>query len=357
MNLQDLFKDGILELPLTRNKGISFVSYLNKVFDDFSQKVNEVYIPLYYSDEERKKVFDSINGIKKSISLYLNGGPQNAYNELKKTLDSTSVYNYLLYDKIEVDSNFYRLRVKELNYPLSKSELFHVPFHLRHLIGTQRYSITGFPCLYLANSVYVAWEEMRRPKLNDIQAVRLKNVETIEYIDLTTDIYTKGFDVSTVDDSFLAQQLVVWPLKAICSIKVLEDHASFKPEYIIPQLLLQWLRDEQKQDAIKFSSTHINLNNKNSKGTFYNLVIPVKTNKDNDYCDNLNNMFTMTDVVSWQLYQIGISGATFSYSKSDVVNNNIDTIEVIPGMSYPYDYSPLANLERMLNFMKDEKMI
>lgn len=355
MNLLELFNDGILELPLEREKDVSFVEFIDNLFDNFYDKILDVEWSTFYPDEEKNKIQELITGIKKTIKLYLDGSPNNAYSELKKTLDSTSVYNFLLYDKINTGANFYRLRVKEQNYPLHKRELFHIPFHLRHLIGTQRYSINGFPCLYLSNSIYVAWEEMRRPNLNSIQAMLLRTENEIQYLDLTTDYYTRKFDSNTIGESVLIQQLITWPLKAACSIKVLEDKAVFKPEYILPQLLLQWLRNENKQDAIMFSSTHINLNQKQSEGKFCNLVLPVKTNENYGYCGELYNMFTLTDVVSWQLYQIGLSGQTFLYN-NDKINPEIEKIEVIPGMTYPYNYSPLASLERMLMFMPVNKL-
>jgi hypothetical protein len=41
---------------------------------------------------------------------------------------------------------------------------------------------------------------------------------------------------------------VCWPLIAACSIKVKNPGANFKPEYVVPQLILQWITDETRID-------------------------------------------------------------------------------------------------------------
>ncbi|WP_293880615.1 MULTISPECIES: hypothetical protein [unclassified Sphingobacterium] len=69
---------------------------------------------------------------------------------------------------LEEGANLFRLRVINQNYPLSKEDLFHIPFDKRSLVSTQRFSISGLPSLYLANSIYVAWEEMKRPSMNEV---------------------------------------------------------------------------------------------------------------------------------------------------------------------------------------------
>ncbi|MFW1494652.1 hypothetical protein ACEV9S_24505, partial [Vibrio parahaemolyticus] len=50
---------------------------------------------------------------------------------------------------------------------------------------------------------------------------------------------------------------MTWPLIAACSIRVKNPSDNFKPEYIIPQLLLQWARDYKSIDGIRYTSTHI----------------------------------------------------------------------------------------------------
>ena len=65
----------------------------------------------------------------------------------------------------EADSNFYRVRQLPSIYEVEAKELFHIPISKRGIVKTQRYSIPGYPCLYLGKSIYGCWEEMRRPPM------------------------------------------------------------------------------------------------------------------------------------------------------------------------------------------------
>ena len=66
--------------------------------------------------------------------------------------------------------SFYRIRIHKTNFTLSQQEFFHIPFNLRGKVKTQRFSIPGFPSLYLGTTIYVCWEELNRPNINEFQA-------------------------------------------------------------------------------------------------------------------------------------------------------------------------------------------
>lgn len=46
------------------------------------------------------------------------------------------------------------------------------------------------------------------------------------------------------------EYLQYWPLLALCSIKVRNESGSFKPEYIFPQFLLEYIQKNQEDEAI-----------------------------------------------------------------------------------------------------------
>ena len=61
--------------------------------------------------------------------------------------------------------NYYRIRgIGNSAFPLERKELFHIPFSKNYLIGTERYSMPGHPCLYLASQAELAWYECGKPK-------------------------------------------------------------------------------------------------------------------------------------------------------------------------------------------------
>ncbi|WP_242269100.1 hypothetical protein [Bacillus cereus group sp. BfR-BA-01352] len=100
-----------------------------------------------------------------------------------------------------------------------------------------------------------SWEELNKPDLNTVQTSVFKS-DDISYIDLSTPpvvfiekIIKKFYDFGTImkerlfadrlnEPNEVISYLIIWPLMAACSIHVKNTTDTFKPEYIIPQLLL-----------------------------------------------------------------------------------------------------------------------
>ncbi|MCE4565157.1 RES domain-containing protein [Maribellus sp. CM-23] len=245
------------------------------------------------------------------------------------------------------NSNFYRIRKVNSNYPITVKEIFHIPFNLRERVATQRFSIPGLPSLYLANSLFVAWEELGRPSDNYIQASRFCNNRELRLLDLANDIYQNGHLIkgNEAHGWQLLYYVMVWPLIAACSIKVPESDVAFKPEYIIPQLLLQWI-NKNELDGIKYSSTHINTLINRHVGHLYNLVIPVKTfNKSSGFCDELIKTFSVSNVVPMQINQFTDNTG----NDSELVNQDVERIELIEGRSVLYSNTTFGKVEKYLN--------
>lgn len=362
MTVNQLIKDPIVKLPKTQNDN-DFANYLFNLLDVFFDKVKSIDFSntnIALPTGEITRTENLIKGIKKSIEYYLNGYPFNAYEELKKAFDRSNVFSYLLSNNLSPGYSFYRLRTNEENYSLPQQELFHIPFQKRGNVSTQRYSIPGFPCLYMSNSVYVAWEELGRKPIEKIQASRLENREIFKYLDLTTDIYSgKDNLLTNKTNEEIWSHLVIWPIIAACSIKVFDKNASFKPEYIIPQLLLQIVRNEKELNGIRFSSTHIDLNTSRSEGNFYNFAVPVKEGGSFGHCKTLLKMFEMTEVVPWQLLEVfsRIDMGTTSMGSEYRQRENVSRIELIKGSSpIAYQYSPFGKLEITLDHMQTKSI-
>lgn len=140
---------------------------------------------------------------------------------------------------------YYRTRNsdEELTSP---EKLFHAPFELRTKAKTARYSVLGFPSLYLTRNLYVAWEESRRANVNTFYASRLELQHPISLLDLRL---CRSFENIPGDKLPQAIQgyLLTIPLIIACSLKVQNDDDPFKPEYIITQQILHSLIDEMIQ--------------------------------------------------------------------------------------------------------------
>ncbi len=363
MKLVEIFDENIIRLPIYQNANDSFRKGLFDKLDEYLNLVKTLdfleFGIIHSFDLQIKPVVELIKGIKESVDLYLGGRPSDAYVNLKKSFDM-AMFSHLTNDTLGVGECLYRFRRQSGNYPLSQKELFHIPFHSRVKVDTQRYSIPGFPSLYAANSIYVAWEELQRLPIEELQAARLETIKPVTFFDLSTDVYlNRSSNLISMDPNDVWKHLIVWPLIAACSIKVRDKNSPFKPEYIIPQLMLQVIRTENKWDGIKFSSTHIDRNvMKKAEGTFFNYVLPVKNNKDDGYCDELCGMFHMSDVLSWQLSEVFLKPAgAFIYSGTDTTPYKVQAIELVPDKTFAYQYSVFGTLEKMLHSKPPTKIV
>jgi hypothetical protein len=262
-------------------------------------------------------------------------------SELK---DFNEILNVKLYFP---DENFYRIRLHKENFPIEINSFFHIPFEKRGLVKTQRFSIPGFPSLYLGSSIYLCWEEMNRPNINDFQAVRLKTIDNLRIIDLAPPRF------QSAHPNQLYNYLMIWPLVMACSAKVRNYEDAFKPEYIIPQLLLQWVREKEDIDGISYQTTHMTFKDSLADGEFINIVLPVKDNKARGLCDHLKSKFEMTYATSIQLSQCANSGNNYIYLNNELesLNKYVRRIEVVRGRATRYGDSILGELERELNVL------
>lgn len=132
----------------------------------------------------------------------------------------------------------YRMRSDKSNIDIEnhQGELFHIPYHLRHNVSTQRYSIPGYPVLYLAGSFLTAWCELDKPSLKDVIYSKMRFKEDVSFIDL-------AYPLSTNPHLWEYYSLFVfYPLMIACMVQVKYPKAPFKPEYCLPQQMLNLVR-------------------------------------------------------------------------------------------------------------------
>lgn len=360
MTFLDIIRSPFTNLPIKPDPKKSFRELVKEKFEQFgdlidnssdlSSAVNGIEFTETIFKRKNKVLRD---GIISTINTYYEGRPSEAYHKLAEFMKKSGVSGYLTKDfYLDKKTDLYRLRVADGNYPLDSRDLFHIPFQLREKVKTQRYSIPGLPSLYLSNSVFVAWEEMKRPSFNRIQAMRLSNQRDFSLLDLTTDIFARNGQL--VDNTSYGWQLLykvmAWPLLAACSIKVKHSDDPFKPEYIILQLLMQWINKE-KVDGIRYSSTHIDMNDEQHDGSFYNIAFPVKTfDADHGYCKVLVKAFKSTSVLPMELRQFVSHSDRLGNQESisTAVNPSIKSIELIQGMSQSYMQTMFGILEHSL---------
>jgi hypothetical protein len=366
MELLSLLDDSVTNVPLQFSDPC-FRKAIHFKLHAFKDKVNKAqlisskgFLGRGELEDCKSKIGSLIEGLLKCIDQFYEGRPAKAYLTFSNTMKELEITSYL--DKncrYQQGSSLFRIRTTSGNYPLSKDGLFHIPFEKRGMVKSQRFSIPGLPSLYTSNSIYVAWEEMRRPNIDSIQAIRLENQRDLKLLDITNDVYVCNIDNLDlrIDANTCLYKILTWPLAACCSIKVRNTEDSFKPEYIIPQLLFQWV--SENLDGIKYSSSHIDLNKVKHRGQFHNIVLPVKTyDQDNGYCGHLKSLFKGTDVIPMQLRQFATSNDRFSHqpSISSDINDNVTELALIEGTTQYYSQTLFGVLEHGLRGLQVKKL-
>jgi hypothetical protein len=296
--------------------------------DDLKERFNNFFMRLdkFKSDEpiesylrnhkvELRKVTDLI---LEAIDEYLSGSAGRAYMKFEELMDSPIIHNNigkLIHDMTRYskkDRSLYRVRYSEDDLK-NRGDMFHIPFNMRNLVGTQRYSIAGLPCLYLGTSLYVCWQEMGKPDLNKLFLSRFKvenknkvrvlnfaySLETLKHAE--KELFFLSFNGSNNQHLHKAY-IVLFPLLLACSYNRAFNHGSFNVEYIIPNLLLQWISKEKSDvSGISYFSTKTTQLRHSDIGV--NFVFPPKTSSvlSSGFCPELSKTFFLTKPISWQL--------------------------------------------------------
>lgn len=351
MTLNELLSSPEASLPKTRENGC-FYNYFKKITDDYFLLARKLNADGDISSKIKDNIPVSIeirDVILKAIQNYLNGNPSATYINLKSIIKNNfTLFQELVSKTIDTDylRNLYRAREIDDHF-FSKNEMFHIPFNLRHLVATQRYSIPGFPSLYLSSSVFTAWKELSCPDLNKLVVVRVQPTQKVKFLDFgLPPLYLAQQDIDWYDravtnfSGLLASQVIIWPLLAACSISVLKKKSTFKPEYIVPQIVLQLLRNNvfgKNIHGIRYFST--NYGNKYHSLTLgSNFVFPVKNSQPSGLCPDLIKLFHLTEPISWQL-------ANTATSEFDATKTNDGGIEVITGIPISYRTTQFARVE------------
>ena len=236
--------------------------------------------------------------LKKLAKYYLNGNIID-FNKTALSLfniqsnKNTTSANFPI-TTIKKDTLWYRARIPDLEKRFVREELFHVPFQERGKASSDRFSLPGYPCLYLGKSLKCVNIETGEPGIKAVSCFKLlQDIETYDF----TFFSPEGHG----DIIRLRNNLLTYPIKIASSIQTIDDenhrNEGFKAEYIIPQLLLHCVikqRGGRRVRGIMYSSTK-DISNQVDAPLLYNLVVPTVFNREKGYCSNLNTIFSMTE--------------------------------------------------------------
>lgn len=348
------------------------IEYTSGTCEDAALKKIDSYISLLEKNHISLDVVNSVREFRRNISTmfeeYYLGHQALAYCAFKKSLKC--LMNDRLYIVDLPKESFYRARVNSNNKDFTNEEMFHIKYNLRGKVATQRFSFPGLPCLYLGASSYVCWLELNRPALNQFQVALIKQKKNTfcKVIDLSVHpqkLYN-DMDQEYKEDMILSY-LKWWPIIAMCSIIVKNENDPFKPEYIFPQYILQYLLEEKMDSEImgiryisikagKVSSEQY----KDNYRTYTNYVFPITSEEPTaeGFCHRLCNNFAVIKNYSGKELEV-LSDAI---RRSGVVLKNNDKTPNIfaspldgagiyssNGFSVPYNKTVFDRIEIVLN--------
>lgn len=281
---QDIFGDEKFQLPI-RWDGLNFKYAVGRLFDSYISQVHKMC-----PKANLRQLNEVCQNLTAAIQTYLDGFPAEAYRCLCKVMEilvrtplklsysgETQRMKHQLVGNCAVEvPPLFRVTTVPDNKPYPRERIFHTPYDMRSKVSSSRYSIAGFPSLYLGTSLELCCEEIH---LNPYQSYGLAGVfrptgplrqmePEMEIWELSIKpqdfLETQVWENDTPygrerrrgshdgelwlkDEAVRGAYLMWYPLVAACSYIRVNKADPFAAEYIIPQLLMQWVRDQMRE--------------------------------------------------------------------------------------------------------------
>jgi hypothetical protein len=324
MQIEKLLAEPAFRFPPRRRPKQDIRDYLRDTFTELAQALNSVTEPDKYLERACDRMALSratAESILTVIDQSLSGNQAGAYSTLNRLIRpleedlqflSKASRSGLTYKDLN-QPGFFRARTMTGPIRPNRGDLFHVPFEQREKLSSQRYSVPGVPTLYLGSSAYVCWEELGRPEFGStyISHFRARDERKIRLLvigpapaQLRRRIIHQ-FNSPPVlpgcEDIYrgaAASLAICWPLIEACSMLVLERDSPFVPEYVVPQLVLQWVLNSGAADGVEYPSMLVDHDQVWSDFGF-NYAFPARSSGKSGFCETLADLFEMTDPVPW----------------------------------------------------------
>lgn len=358
MSIKDFYKDLRELMPLKYKKEDGDFKYvLSNALSKYHSLLERYKTELTSNMDDVIPIVDkSIETINQCVKSHYEGMYSQAYNLLEQIL-SDPIYEVGI-RTIDKGKTFYRARLFDTTGEKTHEEMFHIPLDKRGIVKTQRYSALGYPCLYLGAHINACWVELREPRFEDMMVSRFSVKNKFPVLDLRMPT-EKDFEEGCSE--CILKKL---PLIISTSVCVLNPDDSFKPEYIIPQLIIEYLitqnRNKYKKNertkfefnlGVYYTSTHINNDLEFPEYTFDNLALPVvDVDKGQKYCQLLASCFEWTNPTSYAYEDIRNS---FNITESTL---NIQEKEQFTTPELNYKCSKMGKLEKCISHL-DTKML
>lgn len=318
-------------LPITRSY-CDFRTDLHSILEKYKTNINLIDNHYFKSNDDRK---ETISKIEKCIQLLLDtvdweykGCHGEAYNTFKDVMNG-SFFPSIELLKIKAtslnnDNYFFKIRKIDKDGEYTYKDMFHIPLNKREIIPNNRYSSTGYPCLYLGKSILDCWEELRRPEFDKLIVSCYKVVKDFSVYDLRI-----PREIDYINN--LQNTLIRLPIVISCLFKVIKDNEPFKPEYLVPKMIIETIISNNFKSisidgdynnkfwGIIYTSSHIIKDFQDNHNVFDNIAFPVIQPEHKEYyCNYLASIFSITNPISFKDTEL-------KNSTNTICNNNTIT--------------------------------
>ena len=279
-----------------------------------------------YAERKSEKVFRLLNSTLRQYENADLKAAQENFEQLMIVIKENLFYATLFEEiKLSTEKGTFRIRIRrsranrffriravkaqDTRIENNAYELFHIPVTKRQFISNERFSLSGFPTLYLATALPLAWQECGYPEKyywsefrcsellgtdesadNPLGKMRLLALYSPHEIAIWG--MSLKYNEPELWIAVIRRYLAIYPLVLACSFANANGGTPFKQEYIIPQMLMQWVyRHKRKCSGISYFSC-MDDSTIPDKWNAYNIALPaVKPYDENGYSNKLQELF------------------------------------------------------------------
>ena len=306
--ISGLKKIDAAEFPKKKQKEI--MNMLKNIFPDVEANIHRILdVFKYYEGADLKRAQEEFDVVMACLRSAIFISTMDDWNEI----DTTDGKRYTQF-RLRAGELFYRVRGVEgtrKDIESNPDELFHIPLSKKAMTNNERFSLAGFPSLYLATMLPLAWQESGYPQryyYSEFQYLKLtqrgKNINFENEMKLLAlyspqEIYMWGtaekYNHFSVWLEVVRKCLMMYPLVMACAFVNHSGKGAYKQEYIIPQMLMQWVqRNIDRVQGVSYF-TCVDMKMMPSAYCAYDIVIPaLAPYDDKKYSQKLRDEFTWT---------------------------------------------------------------
>lgn len=320
---------------------------INQVINEIDQNFKSVInIFKYYENSDLKAAQEELDAMMCRLAddIFIS----TIDDWLKLPSEDGDIWTYF---RITPGRKFFRVRqVDDKNSVIADNpdELFHIPLTKKALTNNERFSLAGFPGLYLSTMLPLAWQETGYPKkyyFSEFEYERMtferrdkNDKEELRFLALYSPIEICNWGVSEKYSHFclwfnvIKRYLRQYPIILACAFVNHSGKGTYKQEYVIPQMLMQWVqRNSSIMQGISYF-TCIDQSRFASVWCAYDIVIPaMKPFDDKKYSQKLRDDFCWTKP---KYYEIPVIDCVNNKSDRETLHNYIKELRMALGNQF-----------------------